>query len=123
MDKRVLKDVNRLNAILKYCDKVEEVMKEYGEDAEDFLKNTRYQDLCSFYTQQIGEHTKNLSEEITKKHPEIRWEDMRQTRNDIAHIYEWIDLEMIWGAITEDIPMLKKTCKNILHELHDQDQK
>ncbi|MCL2296095.1 MAG: DUF86 domain-containing protein [Methanomassiliicoccaceae archaeon] len=120
MDKKVMKDINRLNTILKYCDKIEEVMREYGEYVEDFLKNTRYQDLCSFYTQQIGENAKNLSENIIKKYPEIKWEDIRQTRNDIAHTYEWIDPEMIWNAITEDIPILRKTCESILHELRGQ---
>ena len=120
MDKKAMKDTNRLNTILKYCDKIEEVMREYGEDVEDFLKNSRYQDLCSFYTQQIGENAKNLSENITKRYPEIGWEDIRQTRNDIAHIYEWIDPEMIWGAITEDVPKLKKACENILRELSSQ---
>jgi len=92
-------------------------MNDYRKDAEDFLDNPRYQDLCCFYTQQIGENTKGLSKEITKKYPEIKWEDMRETRNDIAHLYEWIDLEMIWGAITEDVPILKETCKKILKEL------
>lgn len=114
MDKKAIKDISRLKIILKYCDKIEEVMNEYGKDVEDFLENPRYQDLCCFYTQQIGENAKNISKQITRKHPEIRWEDMRETRNDIAHIYEWIDLEMIWGAINEDVPILKETCEKIL---------
>jgi len=42
---------------------------------------------------------------------------MREARNDIAHLYEWIDIEMIWGAITEDVPILKETCEKILREL------
>ena len=95
MDKRTIKDINRLNTVLKYCGKIETVMNEYGRDLEDFLENPIYQDLCSFYVQQIGENTRNLSDEMIKKHPEIKWDDMRETRNEIAHIYEWIDLEMI----------------------------
>ncbi|MCL1904580.1 MAG: DUF86 domain-containing protein [Methanomassiliicoccaceae archaeon] len=117
MVKKAIKDINRLNAVLKYCGKIEEVMDEYGDDIEDFMANPRYQDLCCFYTQQIGENTRNLSKEITKKYPEIKWDDIRETRNDIAHIYEWIDLDMIWGAITEDIPLLKKTCEKILRDI------
>ncbi|MCL2712322.1 MAG: DUF86 domain-containing protein [Methanomassiliicoccaceae archaeon] len=117
MAERPEKDISRLNTILKYCAKIEDVMNEYGKDIEDFMENPRYQDLCSFYTQQIGENAKNLSGELVKRHPEIRWDDMRETRNDIAHIYEWIDLEMIWNTITEDIPALKETCKKILAEI------
>jgi uncharacterized protein with HEPN domain len=119
MDKRTIKDIDRLNAVLRYCDKIEKVMSDYGKDIEDFLDNPRYQDLCSFYTQQIGENTKNLSKEITKRYPEVKWDDMRATRNDVAHTYEWIDPEMIWGAITEDVPILKEACEKILKELED----
>jgi len=42
MDKKTIKDINRLRTVLKYCGKIEEVMNDYGRDVEDFLDNPRY---------------------------------------------------------------------------------
>jgi len=60
------KDMNKLKAIIRYCDKTKEIMEEYGKDIEDFLDNIAYQERCSFYILQIGENTGTLSKELTK---------------------------------------------------------
>jgi len=111
------KDIIRLRSIIRYCQKIEETMKEFGEDMEDFLDNPQYQDLCSFYILQIGENTKNLHTKLTDKHTEINWNNLRKTRNNIAHIYENVDYEMTWSTITEEIPIIKEACEKILYEL------
>jgi len=110
------KDVNRINAIIRYCDKIEERMDEFGRDIEDFIDNPAYHDLCSFYMSQIGENVSFLSPEITKKYPEISWRGMIELRNSIAHGYDGMDLEIVWSTITKKIPVLKKTCEKILRE-------
>jgi len=111
------KDVKRINAIIRYCIKIEDAMEEFGNDEEDFIDNPFYRDVCSFYLSQIGENTKSLSPEITKRYSEVNWEDMMETRNTIAHGYEGIDFEIVWSAINKKIPKLKKTCEKILKEL------
>ena len=111
------KDANRINAIIRYCIKIEDAMEEYGSDEEDFINNPFYRDVCSFYLSQIGENARFLSREIIKKYSEINWEDMMETRNTIAHGYEGMDFEIVWSTIVRKIPKLRKTCEKILKEL------
>ncbi|MCL2296554.1 MAG: DUF86 domain-containing protein [Methanomassiliicoccaceae archaeon] len=111
------KDAFQIKSIIIYCDMIEDAMNTFGNDIEDFMENVHYHNVCSFYISQIGEAIKPLSKELTEKYPEIKWREIRETRDDIAHIYHKIDMETIWVSITEDIPLLKKTCKRILCEL------
>jgi len=111
------KNINKLNAIIIYCDKTKDVMEEYGKDIEDFLESIAYQERCSFYLLQIGENVRTLSEELKKGYPETEWDNIRKIRNEIAHTYNWVDKELMWSTITEKLPKLKETCKNILYEL------
>lgn len=111
------KDVNRLKAIIKYCNAIEDAIAVFGGDIEDFTDNQHYQYSCSFSISQIGENAKDLSPELTKKFPEINWNGMRLLRNDVAHRYEGIDLEMVWVVIREKIPEIKDACEKILYGL------
>ena len=58
-----------------------------------------------------------------KKYSEIDWEEIRETRNDIAHTYHLVDPEKTWFSITEEIPVLKETCERILCELRSPKKK
>jgi len=113
------KDIARLNTIIGYCDKTAELIEECGDDIEDFTGDIAYQERCSFYILQIGENAGKLSKELTKKYPEADWDGIRILRNEIAHTYNWIDKELIWSAVTEDLPKMKEACENILIELEN----
>jgi len=58
-----------------------------------------------------------LSPELTKRYPEINWDDIVETRNTITHGYEGLDLNIIWSSINKKILKLKKNCEKILKEL------
>jgi len=110
------KDLSRLNAIIRYCSKIQESIEEFGEDEEDFLENSFHQYACSFCILQIGENIDNMSPELKQKYSEINWDDIVQVRVSIAHGYENIDFDLVWKTITKKIPKLKKTCEKILRE-------
>ena len=111
------KSINRLNNILRYCNRIEETMNEFGIDVEDFFENVTYHDVCSFYITQLGENVKSLPAELTQKYPEIHWKGISGMRDVISHGYEKINLETIWIFIIEEVPMLKDTCEKILREI------
>ncbi|MDR2131847.1 MAG: DUF86 domain-containing protein [Clostridiales Family XIII bacterium] len=56
----------------------------------------------------IGELERGLSNEIKKQYGTIPWSSIRKTRNVIAHDYEEVDFQRIWGTATTDIPELTK---------------
>ena len=59
----------------------------------------------------IGEASKNLSNEIKGKYPNLPWEEMYRLRNRISHEYFGIDYEIIWHIISRH---LSNNHKNIL---------
>jgi len=61
------KDITRLKSVIDYCQKIEEKINKYGNDIDDFIDNSEYRDLCSFYVLQIGEQTKKLISGDNKK--------------------------------------------------------
>jgi len=111
------KDANRIRVIIKYCEKIEDAIEEFGKKEEEFFENQFYHDVCSFYLSQIGENSGFLSPELKRRYSEVNWSDMTETRNTIAHGYDGMDLEIIWSSINKKIPSLKKTCEGILKDM------
>lgn len=62
----------------------------------------------------IGEATKNLSEIIRKKHPDVPWKDMAGMRDKLIHHYFGVDLDSVWGTAENDIPALKNKIERII---------
>jgi len=93
---------------------------------ENFSKNTPKEELISNRLKQsaivreieiIGEAVKNISKSLKNKHREIEWQDIAGTRDKMIHHYFGVDLNIIFGIIKKDIPILKKQIKKIKKEL------
>jgi uncharacterized protein with HEPN domain len=65
----------------------------------------------------IGEATKNLSQSIKNKYPEIPWKEIAGTRDKLIHHYFGIDTDIIWDIVKKDLPDLKEKIKKILREV------
>jgi len=65
----------------------------------------------------IGEATKNIPDSIREKYKEIPWRDMAGMRDKMSHFYFGIDLEKVWLAVKEDIPLLKPQIKQVIEAL------
>ena len=55
----------------------------------------------------IGEAVRNLPEELKKKFVDIPWKKIMGMRDILIHGYFGVDIELIWGVITKDLPNLK----------------
>jgi uncharacterized protein with HEPN domain len=65
----------------------------------------------------IGELSRNLDDPVRKMAPEIPWKQIIGLRNVAAHGYASLEMPDIWKTITEDIPNLKRSLKQLLKEL------
>lgn len=110
-------NVKRINAILLYCESIDEKMNRFGRDIDDFIGDPDYQHSCSFCISQIGENIKFLPSEITEKYPDVHWKGIAGLRDVISHGYHKIDLETLWAFIVEEIPALRVACESIIREL------
>ena len=108
-------DLQRLFLIVKWCRKLEVI----GSDVqtyENFIarKNYRLVDVSAFYIGQIGEHVRNLSDEMKNTLSDIPWQQIIAMRNILIHNYGKIRKEVVWSVITEHAPILSKKCLEVL---------
>ena len=92
---------------------------------EDFSKSITKEKLAKDILKQsaiirqieiIGEASKNLPKELTAKHSSVPWKDIIGMRDRVIHQYFDIDIEVIWGVISNDLPDLKKKLIHIISQ-------
>lgn len=88
---------------------IEEFTK--GVSFEKFSKSRLLIDATVRNLEVIGEAARNIPKEIRVKYPQIEWRDIVGMRNRIIHEYFGVDLEIIWKAVKEELPELKKQIK------------
>ena len=95
----------------------------------EYTENLSYEDFCSKQMvvdavvrniEILGEATKNVSDELKNKHPEIEWQEIVRTRDKIIHFYFGVNLSIIWDIIKNDIPNLYEEIEKIM-ETHEKE--
>ena len=103
------RDLTVLLNMRKYCRYIEENLSKLENGLEEFKSNPLYRDSISMEIQQIGELTKDLSDEfISETNSEIPWIQIKGMRNRFAHGYGKMDFEKIYNTAINDIPLLHK---------------
>lgn len=106
------KDRIIIQKMITYIDDVEKYVE--GLEARDFLDDKKTITACAFTVSQIGELSKEVTEETQNKHTEIPWKSIKGMRNRIVHDYENVDLSVLWGTIKNSLPELKDKLKDII---------
>lgn len=100
-------------------------LKHIIDEIEFLLKTTQNLNYESFYESEmytrafsrsfeiIGEAAKNLSVEFRKEHNDIEWKKIAGIRDKIIHHYFNVDYEILWDAIKNKLPSIKKDPSNI----------
>ena len=73
---------------------------------EEFLCDSTLQHALSMAILTIGECANRLSDEFKTLHNQIEWVQIIAVRNIAAHGYWQLDMQQIWQAVKEDIPIL-----------------
>jgi uncharacterized protein with HEPN domain len=77
-----------------------------GRDRSDLEEDAGFRMAIERGLEIIGVAASRVSEELRSAHPEIPWHPIISQRNIIAHQYEDIILELVWGVVTRRIPEL-----------------
>jgi uncharacterized protein with HEPN domain len=85
-----------------------------GLSFDEFTSSTLKMDAVVRNLEIIGEASKNVSENLKIKYPEIPWRSMYGLRNYMVHEYFGIDFENIWKIIKEELPNNSKDLDRII---------
>ena len=77
-----------------------------GMTKEQFLNDVKTQSATILQLALIGEISKKISEDMKKKIA-LPWKDIAGFRDKAIHDYFQLDLEVVWGAVQIDIPVVK----------------
>ena len=103
-----------LNDIQIAMSRIAEYIKGY--DFENFKKDYKTVDAVIRNFEIIGEASKNLSEIIKEKYPDIPWKEMYYLRNRVSHEYFGVDYEIIWDVATNYLPENKTQIDQIIEK-------
>ena len=98
--------------ILNYIRKISGYVE--GVDYEGFAKDEEKVFACAFALCQISELTQKISGEEKARHTNIPWPAIKTMRNHIIHNYENVDMQILFNAITQDLPKLAKDMEKII---------
>jgi len=104
-----------LKDILEAIRKIENYTKDIAFD--DFVMDELIQDGVVRNLEVIGEAVKNIPEDIKDKKPEVEWKKIAGLRDILIHDYFGIDEDIVWDAVKNKLPGLKKKIKGILSEI------
>jgi uncharacterized protein with HEPN domain len=104
-----------LKDILKAIEAIEKFVKDMN--FEEFRNNDLVSSAVIRKFEIIGEATRNISQEIKKKYPDIPWKTMVGFRDKLIHFYFGIKYDIVWETIKSKLPELKEKMKRVLEDL------
>ena len=104
-----------LEHILESINAIEEFSR--GISQQELISNRLKRSAIVREIEIIGEAAKNISEGIRGKYKEVNWKGIVGARDKMIHHYFGVDLDIVWGIITNDLPVLKKQIMKIEKEL------
>jgi uncharacterized protein with HEPN domain len=87
-------------------------------DLEAYEKNIQVQDAVVRNIEVIGEAVakiQSVAPDFIKRNPELPWAQMRGMRNIVIHEYFFVDLNIVWTTVKDDLPKLKQQVDILLH--------
>lgn len=86
-------------------------------DFETFSANDILIDAIVRNIEIIGEAASVLPNDLTSAHPEIQWKEVIGMRDQVAHGYFKVDIDVVWTTVTTDIPSIRPAIAKILVDL------
>ena len=87
------------------------VEKSHGVTRKDLVEGEDNTELIIHYLTILGEASNNISDDYAVSHPEIDFKGMAGLCHKLVHDYANIDMDIIWDAIKNDIPVLYPAVK------------
>lgn len=70
------------------------------------LNDALIRDATMYRLQTVAESSQRLSAAFREEHADIPWRQLAGFRNQLAHGYLDVDLDIVWSIIEHDLPVL-----------------
>ena len=104
----------RLLDIIDHADNVIEQCE--GETRQAFAADRRLHQAVLYSLVVIGEAAANLPELLTAAMPTVPWPRVRGFRNLVVHEYFGVQMDEVWRAATQRVPVLRAEVWRVLQE-------
>ena len=104
-------DAVYLRHILDAIAKIEEYTA-VGHDR--FMNESHWQDATIRQLEIVGEATKQLSQDLRDRYPEVPWRRIAGLRDVLIHKYMGVDLDAVWEIAAQNVPVLKSRVQSML---------
>jgi uncharacterized protein with HEPN domain len=104
-----------LKDILEAMEAIEKFVE--GIEFDSFQRNDMISSAVIRKFEIIGEATKNISETIRNKYPEIPWKEMAGMRDRLIHLYFGIKYDLVWHTIKDVIPLVKPLIRKVTEDI------
>lgn len=85
-----------------------------GLDKDVFLQDETLKRAFVRSLEVIGEATKQLPEDLKQKYGHVEWRAMAGMRDRLIHGYFGVDYDVVWDAVTINLPALNRQIEEIL---------
>ena len=87
-----------------------------GMSSASWVKDRKTIDAVVRNLQIIGEASNHVPQDVQSRYSDVPWAQLRGMRNILIHEYFGVDTDILWRAVTEDVPNLKNQVQRIIDE-------
>ena len=92
-----------------------------GEFAVGMTRSSLEQDILRQYAlaravEVVGEAARNITDECQMKYSQVAWAEIKGMRNRLAHAYFDVNLDVLWHAVTVEMPALVQQLEDIIDD-------
>ncbi len=109
------RDEDRLLHMMRTVERIKSKME--GLERSMMREGDDCTELIIYNLQVLGEAANNISDAFCAEHPEIDFAGWAGLRHRLVHDYANIDLDIVWNAISYDLPILDELLKPIVELL------
>jgi uncharacterized protein with HEPN domain len=110
-----MRDVRELLADI--LEAIQHIEKYTGQGRGRFDTDELVQTWVIRHLQILGEAARKLPPEIKERYSEVPWSKIIGMRHILTHDYFDIDAEVVWAAVENDLPELKRQVEAIIKQL------